>query len=216
MSIVEAESTPEQIQHDIEATRSDMTRKLEALERKLAPRQLVGEVADSVLKAVAGPETGIAPMIDLVRRHPLPAALIGVGAGWLLFSAAARGDAEDSAAVGSAAETATRLAGAGRPDTIDARGRRWDRFARNPVALGTAGLLLGAAAAYLLPLTEREAAWFASARRDLDRTVRSTGEAVKATAGEAAAAAAQAALDAAEGVVESHLGSNGSKPARPG
>src|SRR5260221_5764018 len=107
-----ARQTPERIQQDIETTRSQMSEKLEALERKLAPRHLVAEVADGFFKAVAGPSQGIAPMIDLVRRNPVPTALIGVGLGWLLLGSGSAQGAAPSAgrAAGNAAPKASRLA----------------------------------------------------------------------------------------------------------
>lgn len=67
------------IQHDIERTRGEMASTLEAIERKLSPRQLMDQAVDT-MRDFASDTTRIG---QAVRENPIPLALIGLGIGWL-------------------------------------------------------------------------------------------------------------------------------------
>jgi ElaB/YqjD/DUF883 family membrane-anchored ribosome-binding protein len=69
----------DEIQHDIERTRGEMETTLEAIERKLSPRQLMDQAVDT-MRDFASDTSRIG---DAVRENPLPLALIGLGIGWL-------------------------------------------------------------------------------------------------------------------------------------
>lgn len=86
----------DEIKADIEQTRGQMGAKLDALQEKLDPNRLVDQAQESVRTALNDTanqftsyvrenrdELGQA-MMDSIKRNPLPAALIGVGLGWLL------------------------------------------------------------------------------------------------------------------------------------
>jgi hypothetical protein len=75
-----------EIEYDIAATRAELGTVLDALERRLALRQLVEKGMEMVKGTIEGNAGAIG---DAVRAHPVPLALIGVGIGW--FVVAARG-----------------------------------------------------------------------------------------------------------------------------
>lgn len=70
-----------QIRHDIENTRREMDRNLDALESKLTPTQLAME-AWGLFRG--GSTAGASRLWKIAKQHPGPAAVIGVGLAWLL------------------------------------------------------------------------------------------------------------------------------------
>jgi hypothetical protein len=71
----------DQIRSDIDRTRADMDETFSALESKLTPGQILEE-AWGLFKG--GSSAGATKLLRVVREHPLPAAVIGLGVGWLL------------------------------------------------------------------------------------------------------------------------------------
>jgi len=74
--------TSRQIQADIDRTRANMDRTFDAIESKLTPGQLLQE-AWGILKGGSG--AGASKALRIAKEHPLPAAVIGLGVGWLLL-----------------------------------------------------------------------------------------------------------------------------------
>lgn len=75
--------SPEQIEHEISATRADIDETLDALQNKLSP----GELLDQALSyAKDGGGEFAANFGRTVRDNPVPVALLGVGIGWLMVS----------------------------------------------------------------------------------------------------------------------------------
>jgi ElaB/YqjD/DUF883 family membrane-anchored ribosome-binding protein len=72
------------IQNEIERTRDEMATTLDAIERKLNPRQLMDQAVDT-MKELASDQSRIG---TVVRDNPIPLALIGLGIGWLALSGA--------------------------------------------------------------------------------------------------------------------------------
>ena len=70
-----------QIRHEIENTRREMDRDLDALESKLTPTQLAME-AWGLFRG--GSSAGASRIWKIAKQHPGPAAVIGVGLAWLL------------------------------------------------------------------------------------------------------------------------------------
>lgn len=81
--------SPDEIRGEIERTRSEMHETVDALERRLTP----GEIFDEVWQRVRGSGGGGAG--EIVRDHPVPLALMGLGLGWLAVEkATGRSDPE--------------------------------------------------------------------------------------------------------------------------
>ena len=74
-----------EIEREIDHTRRELALTLAALERKLAARYLVEKGFD-MFKDTLGDDYGLKRGLDIVRDNPVPIALIGIGAAWLLAS----------------------------------------------------------------------------------------------------------------------------------
>jgi len=85
------------IRADIERTRSAMGNKIDHIQERVNPEHLKYQAQDVVRTAVHegtdavvgyvrdhAPDFGSA-LFDVIKRNPVPAALIGVGAGWILY-----------------------------------------------------------------------------------------------------------------------------------
>lgn len=81
----------EEIQEEIERTRGDMAGTIDAIERKLNPRQLMDQAVDT-MRDLTSEDTNVGRM---VRDNPVPLALIGLGLGWLAVSAMAKREESD-------------------------------------------------------------------------------------------------------------------------
>ncbi|MGO8919382.1 MAG: DUF3618 domain-containing protein [Stellaceae bacterium] len=79
--------SPERIAADIVATRAELDAILDALEHRLALRQLLERGMDMLKDTMSGDGGGFGEML---RGHPVPVALIGMGVGWLAIAAAGR------------------------------------------------------------------------------------------------------------------------------
>jgi hypothetical protein len=73
---------PEEIEDDIERTRSQIGGTLEELERRLSPDRL----ADQLVGYLRGPNEFGANLARQVKANPIPVALIGIGVAWLLLA----------------------------------------------------------------------------------------------------------------------------------
>ena len=70
-----------QIRNEIEETRREMDRNLDALESRLTPSQLAME-AWGLFRG--GSSAGASRLLKIAKQHPGPAAVIGVGLAWML------------------------------------------------------------------------------------------------------------------------------------
>lgn len=84
--------SPDAIRDEIERTRVAMHETVDALERRLSPGELFEEVWNRVRGDGATSASGV------VREHPVPLALMGLGLGWLAIEKATGSD--DSARTG--------------------------------------------------------------------------------------------------------------------
>jgi ElaB/YqjD/DUF883 family membrane-anchored ribosome-binding protein len=75
---------PEQIQADIERTRSELDHTLSAIEHRLTPGQLVDQGMDYLRRH--GAREYVSNLGESVKRDPLPLALVGIGLAWLMAS----------------------------------------------------------------------------------------------------------------------------------
>ena len=75
----------DEIARDIAARRADMSALADALEERLAPKQLASEVSHAVKKQLQGRTHRAASAVaGSVRRDPFPWLLMGLGAAWLV------------------------------------------------------------------------------------------------------------------------------------
>ena len=77
----------EEIRQDIERTRADMHSTVDQLEARLTP----GQVLDEIWGRLRG-SGGTGGAGDVVKEHPVPLALMGLGVAWLAVERATRGD----------------------------------------------------------------------------------------------------------------------------
>lgn len=75
--------SPAEAEQQIRRTRAELARTLDALERKLAARQLVEKGLDMFKDSFDGNET-LHRGLEMIRANPVPVALIGIGAAWLI------------------------------------------------------------------------------------------------------------------------------------
>lgn len=71
-----------ELRREIDRTRAQMDETFDLLEQKLTPGQLAGEVWN-LFKG--GSSAGANKLWQVAREHPMPAAVIGLGIGWLLL-----------------------------------------------------------------------------------------------------------------------------------
>jgi len=74
----------EQIERDINASRSHMSRTAEAIERRLSPDGLL-DGAISWLRSSPKGRALLNDVTDTVTRNPLPFVVLGIGLGWLAW-----------------------------------------------------------------------------------------------------------------------------------
>src|SRR3712207_1723820 len=78
----------ERTRAEIERTRADMSETVDAIQERLSPENLKEQAKDRVKEATVGKaqEAG-SGLVDTIRQNPLPAALTGIGLGWLFVNA---------------------------------------------------------------------------------------------------------------------------------
>jgi len=77
--------SPAEIERDIDRTRVELALTLDALEHKLRARHLVEKGFDMLRDTLGGNDT-LNRSLDVIRANPVPVALIGIGAAWLIAS----------------------------------------------------------------------------------------------------------------------------------
>lgn len=80
------EQSSEEIMNDTKKTRAEIEKNLEALEQRLSPDEMLDQVGQAIAPARDGAATFARNLGDTVRENPVPAAMIGIGLGWLLLS----------------------------------------------------------------------------------------------------------------------------------
>jgi ElaB/YqjD/DUF883 family membrane-anchored ribosome-binding protein len=91
----------ERTRTEIERTRADMSETVDAIQERLSPENLKEQTKDRVKEATVGraQEAGTG-IVETIRANPLPAALTGIGLGWLLVNARRQSSAQGSYRVG--------------------------------------------------------------------------------------------------------------------
>lgn len=89
--------SPEAIRAEIQETRAHMSEVVDAIQAKLSPERLTQEakemVKDATIRKVEKmanmtmhkADTWRSQMMETIRQNPIPAALVGIGLGWLLI-----------------------------------------------------------------------------------------------------------------------------------
>jgi hypothetical protein len=77
--------SPAEIERDIDRTRVELAQTLDALGRRLQARHLVEKGFD-MLKDTLGNNDAWNRSLDIIRANPVPVALIGIGAAWIVAS----------------------------------------------------------------------------------------------------------------------------------
>lgn len=157
-----------ELRAEIAETRDEMSETIEAIQDRLTPSNIVANATDSVRSAATEKVKQMAntagdaadrmmnnTFMDSVRANPLPAAMIGIGAAWLLMKGRPRED-DDRKGASRASETVDEVRYAARRTARRAQ-FSFDRVLReNPLALGAAATLVGAAIGMTMPATETE------------------------------------------------------------
>ena len=86
------ERSSREIRSEIDRTRSDMDETFAALDAKLTPKE-IGLELWSLVKG--GSTTGASKLWQVAREHPMPAAVVGLGLGWLMVESARKPDTYD-------------------------------------------------------------------------------------------------------------------------
>jgi hypothetical protein len=82
-----------EIRSEIDRTRSDMDETFAALDAKLTPKE-IGLELWNLFKG--GSSTGASKLWQVAREHPMPAAVVGLGLGWLLVESSGKSDKKDA------------------------------------------------------------------------------------------------------------------------
>lgn len=89
--------TPEEIQREIHDTQQRLSRTMEEIQNRLAPNRL----KDQVMQMFRNDDhDGGSGMTDTVRDNALPLAMIGLGLGWLMWSATGNSSSSSSQSSG--------------------------------------------------------------------------------------------------------------------
>jgi ElaB/YqjD/DUF883 family membrane-anchored ribosome-binding protein len=85
----------ERTRAEIERTRADMGETVDAIQQRLSPESLKEQAKDRVKEATVGKAQGAgSTIVETVRANPVPAALTGIGLGWLFMSARRQSSAQ--------------------------------------------------------------------------------------------------------------------------
>jgi hypothetical protein len=88
--------SPDAIKTDIERTRQDMSEKIEQIQARLNPSNIKTQAQETVKELVRDSTDSLtsyfndnskeigASVVQVIKSNPIPAALIGLGVGWLL------------------------------------------------------------------------------------------------------------------------------------
>ena len=80
---------------EIERTRADMGETVDAIQHRLSPENLKEQAKERVKEATVGKaQGGGSTIVEVVRANRLPAALTGLGLGWLFMSARRQSSAQ--------------------------------------------------------------------------------------------------------------------------
>lgn len=82
---------PEQIERELEETRTNVDKTISALQDKVSPGQMIDETIGYLSKGSGGPKEYFANLGETFKENPVPTALIAMGLGWLMVSSSSGG-----------------------------------------------------------------------------------------------------------------------------
>ncbi len=124
----DTEEEAEQIEAEIVQTRAEMTETIDAIGEKLAPGNIaqqakektVGRVEEMVSNAGYRAQEAGTGILDTIRQNPVPAAMAGIGIGWLILGRQRSTGGGGYSGTGEWSEGTTYDTGYGRPGTTGA------------------------------------------------------------------------------------------------
>jgi hypothetical protein len=165
---------PEEILAEIDQTRNEMHRTLNAIEHRLTPGQLVDQGLDYLRHSGA---TEFAQNLGgAAKQNPLPVALAAIGIGWLmaLGRQPAQGNGSSMPASG-VRDRASAVADTTREQWDRARGSMDYMVREQPLVLGAIGVAVGAVVAAMAPRTQKEEELLGEASRNVIAKAKETG-----------------------------------------
>lgn len=176
------------IRAEIEETRTQMGDTLDEIGERIRPSHIkqqigqgihdatVGRVEDAARQAADRVSGAGHRLVDVVRDNPIPAAMVGIGLGWLFWGGRQRssgyyqtnqpqsGSLQGVRAVadrasemgGQVADRAKDVANTVRYDAREGARLASDQFRANPLAMGAAAVAIGVAAGLAIPETRQE------------------------------------------------------------
>lgn len=185
-----------EIQDELERTRSEMDSTLNELEHRLAPGPIMENIIESVRSGTLADSSKY--VTERVKANPFAAALVGFGVGWLMLSSTERSGTHQTR-LGAEVESRKhrlRRGGAGteaggassgtegrlgrysemaRQRSAQAQDAVGSMVERHPFATGLMAVAAGAAIAAVLPITRREDEWMGGAREEVGERARELG-----------------------------------------
>jgi hypothetical protein len=181
------------IRAEIRETRERMGDTIEEIGERLNPNRLKEQVKDNIRDATIGRVETMAQnaadrvsetrrtITNVVRDNPVPAAMVGIGLGWLIWNGRQQGAPVGSSryaretvkeTAGELADRAQEAAGTVAEQTRTQTRRVQEQFYENPLAIGSATLAFGLATGLAVPATRKEAELVGDARDRLVDRVR--------------------------------------------
>ena len=171
----------DEIRQELQQIREEMGHTIEAIQERISPQHLRDQALEAVREVTHGAAADVAQnardtaatagsaALDVLREHPIPVALAGLGAGWLLThrpTPAQTGQKvtevreQIGGPVGQAVnrvQDATQQVGSQAATQANrAGGLLQQALSDNPLAVGAAALVLGAVVGLVVPQTQQE------------------------------------------------------------
>lgn len=225
---------PDEIHADIERTRGEMSGTIDEIQERLSPGRIQQQATERVREATIGRvehagesarETGMT-MLETLKQNPIPAAMVGVGLGWLYMSRGGSSSGqrydygesripsgESERGAGQVAESATQraedmggqmrersehMSSMARGQAQQMRGQFGQMFQENPLAIGVVAFGIGAALGLTVPESRKEHQIMGERRDELIDQAKVTAQDKMERAGNVAERAYEEARGAAE------------------
>jgi len=171
----------DEIRQEIQQIRDEMGQTIEAIQERISPQHLMDQAREAVYEVTHGAAADVAQSardtavsagskaLDIVREHPIPVAMAGLAAGWLLTHRPNPAQAGQKVtevreqiggtvgdAMNRAQDTAQQIGTQAATQANRAGGLLQQAIRDNPLAVGAAALALGAVVGLAVPQTQQE------------------------------------------------------------